>query len=94
VLMGPRWLSITDNTGQRRIMNRADFLHFDLTRALSHHKPIVPILIGSGVMPAAQQLPPDLRAFAHLSPFHLHNEVDVTADAIRLNIKLRQFVDA
>ena len=94
VLMGPQWLHITDHSGKRRIMNQADFLHFDLTRALSNRKPILPILVGTGVMPAAQQLPADLRAFAQIAPFHLHNQADVTADVIRLNIKLRQFVDA
>jgi hypothetical protein len=94
VLIGPQWLFITDHRGQRRITNRADFLHFDLTRALSHRKPIVPIIVGAGIMPAAQQLPSDLRALAQLTPFHLHDTMDVTADAIRLNIKLRQFVDA
>ena len=93
VVMGPQWLHITDRTGQRRIMNPSDFMHFDLAKALAQHKPIVPVLVGTGIMPASQQLPPSLRAFAQFSPFHLHNQPDVTTDAIRLNIKLRQYVD-
>ena len=61
-LIGPQWLTMTDDKGGRRLDNPDDFVRLELKAALSRGVRVVPILVDGARMPAADQLPEDLVA--------------------------------
>jgi hypothetical protein len=51
VVIGPKWLAITDANGRRRLDNPNDFVRFEIEMAMRHKIPIVPLLIQGTTMP-------------------------------------------
>src|SRR5262249_42941454 len=60
VVIGPRWLTLTDAAGQRRIDDPADWIRREITEALSAGLRVIPVLTGGAVLPAAEDLPADI----------------------------------
>jgi hypothetical protein len=60
-LIGPNWLSIRDEEGNRRLDNPGDFLRIEIATALQRSIPIIPILLDGAKMPKADQLPKELK---------------------------------
>src|SRR5262245_11119854 len=62
VVMGRRWLTITDEDGQRRL-DRADDEHrLEIALALSRdHVTVIPVRVDGAPMPHAKDLPEDIR---------------------------------
>src|SRR5690349_24277591 len=46
VVIGPKWLSIADAQGSRRLDNPQDFVRLEIEMALRHGKRVVPLLVG------------------------------------------------
>lgn len=61
VLIGPRWLDITDAQGRRRLDDPRDWIRQEITTALQRGIRVVPVLIDGTPLPAEDQLPPDLQ---------------------------------
>jgi hypothetical protein len=59
-LIGPNWLNVRDEEGNRRLDNPADFLRIEIATALQRDIPVIPILLDGTRMPKANQLPKDL----------------------------------
>ena len=64
VIIGKRWLSVTDNTGKRRLDDANDFVRLETAAALSRDIPVVPVLVHDAVMPTEQELPDVLKELA------------------------------
>jgi hypothetical protein len=60
VLIGDRWLTITDQEGRRRLDDPKDFVRLEIETALRHNVRVIPILFQGARMPQADQLPPSL----------------------------------
>lgn len=61
VVIGPRWTTIAD--GDRpRLQDPDDYVHFELQTALASGKRIIPVTVAGASVPAAAELPGDLRA--------------------------------
>ena len=45
VVIGPRWLTITDEEGQRRLDDPGDYVRIEIETALTRHKRVIPILM-------------------------------------------------
>jgi hypothetical protein len=60
-LIGPNWLDVRDEEGNRRLDNPADFLRIEIATALQRNIPVIPILLDGARMPRADQLPDDLK---------------------------------
>jgi tetratricopeptide (TPR) repeat protein len=60
VVIGPRWLTVADGVGRRRIDDPADWVRREIAEALSHGLRVVPILTGDAALPAEADLPEDI----------------------------------
>jgi CHASE2 domain-containing sensor protein len=63
-VIGPRWLSMSDENGQRRLDHPRDYVRREIAQALAQNKRIIPVLVGGTPMPAADTLPEPLKPLA------------------------------
>jgi TIR domain len=70
-LIGPNWLNVRDEEGNRRLDSPEDFLRIEIATALQRDIPVIPILLDGARMPKASQLPKDLEELS------VRNGVDV-----------------
>ena len=70
-LIGNRWLTITDQNGQRRLDNPSDFVRLEIESALTRNIRVIPILIDGAQMPQAAELPASLAAIARRQALEL-----------------------
>jgi hypothetical protein len=63
-LVGPRWLTITDAEGQRRLDNPDDIVRLEIEAALARNVRVIPVLVDNTPMPSPQQLPDSLKSLA------------------------------
>ena len=59
-VIGDRWLTITDQDGQRRLDNPDDFVRLEIEAALTRNVRVIPILVEGARMPHADELPASL----------------------------------
>jgi hypothetical protein len=65
-LIGPSWVELRDEVGQRRIENLTDFVRLELGAALERKIPIIPVLVENAKMPKADELPDKLKQLSTL----------------------------
>jgi formylglycine-generating enzyme required for sulfatase activity len=82
-LMGPQWLTVTDETGQRRLDNPKDFVRVEIAAALERGVRIIPILVQGARMPEAWELPENLHRLVRLNALEIRHE-RFNADTDRL----------
>ncbi len=70
-LIGSRWLAASDDTGNRRIDNPADFVRLEIEAAISRNVRLVPVLVDAGKMPRAEELPESLAPLARRQALEL-----------------------
>ncbi|HYN07344.1 MAG TPA: TIR domain-containing protein [Vicinamibacterales bacterium] len=64
-VIGPRWLTLADPSGQRRLGDPADYVRVELGTALKRANiRVIPVLVQDAVMPGADDLPDDLKGLA------------------------------
>jgi hypothetical protein len=61
VVIGPRWLSITDKDGRRRLDQPGDWIRTEVARALARQVRLIPVMLEDTPLPDAALLPEDLR---------------------------------
>jgi hypothetical protein len=71
VLIGPEWLDAKDAAGSRRLDQMSDFVRQEIATALKRKVPVTPVLVQGAQMPAAEQLPEDLKDLAFRNGFEL-----------------------
>jgi hypothetical protein len=64
VVVGPRWTTLRDAQGTRRLDDDKDFVRLEVEAALGRRIPVVPVLVQGATMPRREELPPSLAAFA------------------------------
>jgi hypothetical protein len=70
-LIGPKWVELRDESGQRRIENLTDFVRLELGAALECKIPIIPVLLENAKMPKADELPDELKLLSTLQGISL-----------------------
>jgi hypothetical protein len=60
-LIGPKWLTATDEGGSRRLDDPLDFVRIEIGSALRLGKRIIPVLVHKTDMPRADALPGPLK---------------------------------
>lgn len=71
VLIGPHWLELRDEQGQRRLDDPDDVVAAEVAKALSGAVPVIPVLLGGARMPGAATLPARLQALSRRNAFDL-----------------------
>jgi hypothetical protein len=83
VVIGRRWLTITDESGQRRLNHSDDVHRQEIALALSRKDvTVIPVLVDGVAMPRAEDLPTDIRSLTEqqareLSDARARREVDM-----------------
>lgn len=80
-IIGPDWLDIRNDDGQRRLELPDDFVRFELETALSTDDVLtVPVLVKNATAPSAKALPPSLRQLAFHNAVKIRNDPDFRRD--------------
>jgi hypothetical protein len=74
VLIGPKWLIVSDEVGRRRLDSPEDFVRIEITSALRFGKWVIPVLLQETEMPNADALPEPLRDLTRRNAVGLTHE--------------------
>lgn len=92
-VIGPTWLTATDEDGQRRLDDPDDIVRVEIAAALKRGIRVIPILVEGATMPRRQQLPEDLVTLARRHALGLRHE-SFRADADRLSAAIEPTLGA
>ena len=70
-LIGPEWLTATDESGHRRIDDPDDLVRLEIETALRNRVRTIPVLVGGARLPSAQDLPAEISAIANRQSFRI-----------------------
>jgi hypothetical protein len=71
-VIGPRWISIQDDAGKRRLEDPNDYTRLELATALGRTDVrVIPVLVDGAVMPDPEALPADLKPLARRNALEL-----------------------
>ena len=70
-LIGPRWLTLADDDGHRRLENPNDYVRFEIRTALKRGVRVIPVLVDGAKPVRRGELPPDLRKLARLNSLEM-----------------------
>jgi hypothetical protein len=74
-VIGPRWVSVQDDAGRRRLDDPSDYTRLEVATALQRpNVRVVPVLVEGAQMPAAGDLPEDLRALCRRNAIELSDK--------------------
>jgi hypothetical protein len=82
-IIGPAWLTMADERGQRRLDDPDDIVRLEIKAALSRGVQIIPVLAEGAVMPTREELPESLAALARRNASRIRLE-SFRSDAGRL----------
>ena len=83
-LVGDRWLSEVDEDGRRRLDQPHDYVRRELELAFAQDKRVIPVLLGTTLMPSADDLPESLNQLAYLNAIRVRPDPDFPHDIDRL----------
>jgi len=89
-VMGPRWLTVTDAAGRRRIDDPADWVRREIAEALSHGLRVIPVLLDDVKLPTEADLPENIAGLSRRQRVPLrrrHTDLDL-ADLVERIIKM------
>ena len=84
VVIGDKWLNVTDKSGRRRLDDSEDFVRMEIESALRHRIPIVPLLVQDATMPSEESLPPTLKEIANRNGMSIGHDPRFHGDMNRL----------
>jgi hypothetical protein len=93
VVIGPAWLELRDERGERRLDDPDDYVRREVELGLAQVAHVVPVLVGGGRLPAAAELPEPLRGLADRQ-YRTIDDDTFNADAAELIDDLARLVDA
>lgn len=87
-MIGPHWLNITDENGERRLDQWNDFVRLEIASALKLNKTVIPVLVGKAKMPNPSLLPEEIAPLCRRNAIELSHErfafdVDRLIEAMR-----------
>ncbi len=76
-VIGPKWLELRNEHGERRIADASDWVRLEIATALQSGTVVIPVLVGGATLPRKGDLPPDLQ------PLTDQHAVTVTTNGFR-----------
>ena len=73
-IIGPTWLTATDERDRRRLDDPDDIVRLEVEAALAREVRVIPILVEGAVMPARQDLPASLAGLARRNALLIRHE--------------------
>ena len=70
-MIGPAWIDVKNETGQRRLDDPMDFVRLETASALARDIIVIPVLVHGAKMPREDQLPDDLKDLAYRNGLEL-----------------------
>src|SRR3954451_16610323 len=95
IVIGPRWLTITDRHGRRRLDDPADVHRVEVARALQRTDvAVLPVLVEGARMPDPEDLPEDIRGLADIQavemlPNHWGYGVQEVHETVEVTVRRR-----
>lgn len=96
-IVGRNWLTVSDESGQRRIEADEDFVRFELEAARRAGKIVMPVVVKGASIPNAGQLPESIRwlfdfhkAELRPDPFFKDDVARLLAELIRIRDRLKE----
>lgn len=91
-VIGPQWITITDEDGRRRLHNPDDFVNIEIEAGLSRSDVLViPLLVGGARMPSPEQLPENLQALCYRNGMPVRHDPDFHRDVQRLIERIQAY---
>lgn len=91
-VIGPTWLTATDEQGQRRLDNPTDWVRVEIEEALQREDMlVVPLLVSQAAMPRSDGLPESLQSLAYRNYREARPDPDFHKDMGRLIDGLEQY---
>jgi formylglycine-generating enzyme required for sulfatase activity len=89
-VIGQHWLDARDTQGNRRLDSEKDFVRIEISTALQHDIPIIPILLDGARIPKPEELPPDLQALTARNGLDVrHSSFHIDMDRLIAGLKAR-----
>src|SRR5690349_5061142 len=92
-VIGPSWLTATDERGRRRLDDPDDIVRLEIEAALARGVRVIPILVESTVMPGRNDLPDSLAGLARRHALLIRHE-SFRSDAERLIAAIEPVLNA
>ena len=73
-VIGPKWMTVTDKHGRRRIDQPDDYVRGEIATAITFHKKILPLLVDGAPDLVREALPEDLRQLADVNRMRIQPE--------------------
>ena len=89
VMIGPDWLMIADEHGERRLDSELDYVRLEIATALRNDTHVIPLLVKGARMPSARHLPSELASLADRNALTLSDGVHRRDDVKRLIADLK-----
>ncbi len=94
VIIGPKWASITDSNGDRRLDNPNDFVRLEVEEGLKNPKKIViPVLAENASMPSPETLPKSMRELCYRNAVSVRQDPDFHPDMQKLINQIRKITN-
>jgi hypothetical protein len=91
-VIGPTWLTVADQSGNRRLDVPNDWVKAEIETAINRDIPVIPVLVGGATMPKAEGLPGDLKPLAYRNGIPARPDPDFHQDMNRLIRRLDEIV--
>lgn len=85
VVLGRQWASLTDDNGERRIDDPADYPRMEVAAALRRGIRVIPVLVGDATLPRSEELPADIAGLVERQVVRVSRE--------RFEADLRELID-
>jgi TIR domain len=83
-VIGPRWLSASNDEGQRRLDDPGDWVRIEIESALASGVRLMPVLVQGARMPREEELPAPLRPLAYRTAVSVRPDPDFRRDIAQL----------
>jgi len=92
VIIGKKWLGLSDGSSNRRIDNPTDVVRVEIELCLSRKIPIIPVLVSGALMPNADDLPQSIQQLAYQNGLVVRTDPDFRRDIAKLINSLSRII--